>query len=132
MVTKPAKHASYISNRQMRGSTIYNKYLYLRPDIDIDICQVNRSKIIDYVRQKYGHVAQIITFGTMKARAVIRDICRVLGVPLSEADMLAKLVPDSLGMTLDRALNTEPKLKQAWGPASGSGFTSRQGLPADR
>ena len=84
------------------------------PDIDIDICQVNRSKIIDYVRQKYGHVAQIITFGTMKARAVIRDICRVLGVPLSEADMLAKLVPDSLGMTLDRALNTEPKLKQAY------------------
>ncbi|MFA5251273.1 MAG: DNA polymerase III subunit alpha [Phycisphaerae bacterium] len=84
------------------------------PDIDIDICQVGRGKIIDYVRHKYGHVAQIITFGTMKARAVIRDICRVLGVPLSEADMLAKLVPDSLGMTLDKALNTEPKLKQAY------------------
>jgi DNA polymerase-3 subunit alpha len=84
------------------------------PDIDIDICQVSRAKIIDYVRRKYGHVAQIITFGTMKARAVIRDICRVLGVPLSEADRLAKLVPDSLGMTLDKALNTEPKLKQAY------------------
>ena len=84
------------------------------PDIDIDICQVGRAKIIDYVRRKYGHVAQIITFGTMKARAVIRDICRVLGVPLSEADTLAKLVPDSLGMTLDKALNTEPKLKQAY------------------
>ena len=82
------------------------------PDIDIDICQAGRAKIIDYVRQKYGHVAQIITFGTMKARAVIRDICRVLGVPLGEADRLAKLVPDSLGMTLDKALNTEPKLKQ--------------------
>ncbi|MDD5064021.1 MAG: DNA polymerase III subunit alpha [Phycisphaerae bacterium] len=84
------------------------------PDIDIDICQVGRAKIIDYVRRKYGHVAQIITFGTMKARAVIRDICRVLGVPLSEADTLAKLVPDSLGMTLDKALDTEPKLKQAY------------------
>jgi DNA polymerase-3 subunit alpha len=84
------------------------------PDIDIDICQVGRAKIIDYVRRKYGHVAQIITFGTMKARAVIRDICRVLGVPLSEADTLAKLVPDSLDMTLDKALNTEPKLKQAY------------------
>ncbi|GAI07675.1 unnamed protein product, partial [marine sediment metagenome] len=84
------------------------------PDIDIDICQDGRAKIIDYVRQKYGHVAQIITFGTMKARAVIRDICRVLGVPLDEADRLAKLVPDSLGMTLDRALKTEPQLKQAY------------------
>ncbi len=84
------------------------------PDIDIDICQTSRPKIIDYVRQKYGHVAQIITFGTMKARAVIRDICRVLGVPLSEADRLAKLVPESLDMTLDKALNTEPQLKQAY------------------
>jgi DNA polymerase-3 subunit alpha len=84
------------------------------PDIDIDICQAHRAKIIDYVRQKYGHVAQIITFGTMKARAVIRDICRVLGVPLGEADRLAKLVPFSLDMTLDKALKTEPELKQAY------------------
>jgi len=84
------------------------------PDIDIDICQAHRAKIIDYVRQKYGHVAQIITFGTMKARAVIRDICRVLGVPLIEADRLAKLVPFSLDMTLDKALKTEPELKQAY------------------
>jgi len=84
------------------------------PDIDIDICQAHRGKIIDYVRQKYGHVAQIITFGTMKARAVIRDICRVLGVPLAEADRLAKLVPFSLDMTLDRALKTEPQLREAY------------------
>ena len=84
------------------------------PDIDIDMCQVHRGKIIDYVRQKYGHVAQIITFGTMKARAVIRDICRVLGVPLSEADRLAKLVPATLDMTLDRALETEPELRRAY------------------
>ncbi|MGD8501157.1 MAG: DNA polymerase III subunit alpha [Phycisphaerales bacterium] len=84
------------------------------PDIDIDICQAHRARIIDYVRQKYGHVAQIITFGTMKARAVIRDICRVLGVPLGEADRLAKLVPFSLDMTLDKALKTEPELKRAY------------------
>ncbi len=83
------------------------------PDIDIDICQAHRGEIIDYVRQKYGHVAQIITFGTMKARAVIRDVCRVLGVPLIEADRLAKLVPFSLDMTLEKALKSEPELKQA-------------------
>ncbi|NQT03574.1 MAG: DNA polymerase III subunit alpha, partial [Planctomycetes bacterium] len=63
---------------------------------------------------KYGHVAQIITFGTMKARAAIRDISRVLGLPLGEADRLAKLVPFSLDMTLDKALKTEPELKQAY------------------
>jgi DNA polymerase-3 subunit alpha len=84
------------------------------PDVDIDICQDGRGKIIDYVRQKYGHVAQIITFGTMKARAVIRDLCRVLGISLAEADHLAKLVPFSLDMTLDKALKTEPQLKQAY------------------
>ncbi len=82
------------------------------PDVDIDICQAGRAKILDYVRQKYGHVAQIITVGTMNARAVIRDICRVLGVPLAEADRLAKLVPFSLDMTLDKALKAEPQLKQ--------------------
>jgi DNA polymerase-3 subunit alpha len=84
------------------------------PDIDIDICQAHRQEVIDYVRKKYGHVAQIITFGTMKAKAVIRDVCRVLGVPLNEADRLAKLVPFSLDMTLDKALETEPELKQAY------------------
>jgi len=83
------------------------------PDIDIDICQDSRGEIINYVRQKYGHVAQIITFGTMKARAVIRDVCRVLNVPLAEADRLAKLIPDTLGITLDAAIKTEPRLKQA-------------------
>ncbi len=84
------------------------------PDIDIDICQVHRAQIIDYVRRKYGQVAQIITFGTMKAKAVIRDICRVLGVPLGDADRLAKLVPFSLDMTLDKALQSEPELKRAY------------------
>jgi len=84
------------------------------PDIDIDICQANRPKIIEYVRQKYGHVAQIITFGTMKARAVIRDICRVKDIPLAEADRLAKLVPASLDITLEKAIKTEPELKKAY------------------
>jgi len=84
------------------------------PDIDIDICQAHRQEVIDYVRKKYGQVAQIITFGTMKAKAVIRDVCRVLAVPLAEADRLAKLVPFSLDMTLDKALETEPELKQAY------------------
>ncbi len=83
------------------------------PDIDIDMCQTGRGEIIDYVRRKYGQVAQIITFGTMKARAVIRDVCRVLDVPLSEADRLAKLVPATLGMTLDGALKAEPALVKA-------------------
>lgn len=84
------------------------------PDIDIDICQVNRPRLIDYVREKYGQVAQIITFGTMKARAVIRDVCRVKNVPLAEADRLAKLIPDSLGITLEEALETEPDFKKAY------------------
>jgi len=83
------------------------------PDIDIDICQDGRGKVIDYVRAKYGQVAQIITFGTMKARAVIRDVCRVLDVPLAEADRLAKLVPATLGITLNDALRIEPELKKA-------------------
>ena len=84
------------------------------PDIDIDICQDGRGKVIEYVRNKYGHVAQIITFGTMKARAVIRDVCRVLDVPLAEADRLAKLIPADLGITLDKAIEIEPQLKEAY------------------
>jgi len=81
------------------------------PDIDVDMCQSGRAEVIDYVRRKYGHVAQIITFGTMKARAAIRDVCRVMQVPLAEADALAKLVPEQLGITLEAALEQEPKLK---------------------
>jgi len=84
------------------------------PDIDIDICQDGRVKALEYVREKYGQIAQIITFGTMKAKAVIRDVCRVLDVPLGEADRLAKLVPNELKMTLDKALEIEPELKQAY------------------
>ncbi len=81
------------------------------PDIDMDICQNGRAQIIEYVRQKYGHVAQIITFGTLKAKAAIRDVCRVMGVPLADADRLAKLVPEQLKMTIAKALKQEPELK---------------------
>jgi DNA polymerase-3 subunit alpha len=84
------------------------------PDIDIDICQDGRGRVLEYVRGKYGHIAQIITFGTMKARAAIRDVCRVMDVPLAEADKLAKLVPMELKMTLDKALEVEPDLKKAY------------------
>ena len=84
------------------------------PDIDIDICQASRPAALEYVRQKYGEIAQIITFGTMKARAVIRDVCRVMDVPLAEADRLAKLVPAELKMTLDKALEVEPELKKGY------------------
>ncbi|MFN0012043.1 MAG: DNA polymerase III subunit alpha [Phycisphaerales bacterium] len=81
------------------------------PDIDIDLCQDGRARVIDYVRRKYGHVAQIITFGTLKAKAAIRDVARVLQIPLAEADKIAKLVPEQLGITLERALQQEPDLK---------------------
>jgi DNA polymerase-3 subunit alpha len=86
------------------------------PDIDIDICYERRSEVIDYVVGKYGadHVSQIITFGTMLARGAIRDVGRVLNVPLSEVDRIAKLVPEELGITLDRALETSPELKQLY------------------
>jgi len=84
------------------------------PDIDVDLCQDRRAEIINYVRSKYGHVAQIITFGRLKARAVIRDICRALNVPLAQADRIAKLVPEELFMTIDKALAREPELRRLY------------------
>jgi DNA polymerase-3 subunit alpha len=76
------------------------------PDIDMDFCYENRSKVIDYVTRKYGkdHVAQIITFGTLAARAVLRDVGRVLDIPLGEVNRIVKMVPNELGITLDKAL----------------------------
>ena len=82
------------------------------PDFDIDICQNGRAKVIQYTREKYGHVAQIITYGTLKARAVVRDVGRVLDMPLAEVDAIAKKVPATLGMTIQGALTTEPALKE--------------------
>ena len=84
------------------------------PDIDIDLCQEGRGKVIQYVRQKYGHVAQIITYGTLKAKAVVRDVGRVMALGLPEVDAIAKKVPDELKMTLSKALEAEPELKSMY------------------
>lgn len=84
------------------------------PDFDVDFCQDRRGEVIQYVTDKYGEdkVGQIITFGKLQAKAVIRDVSRVFNLPYSEADMLAKLVPDELGITLDKALELEPKFNE--------------------
>lgn len=83
------------------------------PDIDVDFCMDGRDQVIEYVSQKYGkdNVAQIITFGRMQAKAVVRDVARVLGFPYATADQIAKLIPEALKMTLDKALKEEPRLK---------------------
>src|SRR5688572_11978272 len=84
------------------------------PDFDIDFCQDGREHVIDYVKQKYGaeSVSQIATFGTMAAKAVVRDVGRVLDLPYNFVDQLAKLVPFELGMTLEKARAEEPQLNQ--------------------
>ncbi|NOU35219.1 MAG: DNA polymerase III subunit alpha [Kiritimatiellaceae bacterium] len=85
------------------------------PDFDIDFCQARRSEVIEYVKDKYGreNVAQIITFGTLGAKTVIRDIGRVLALPLQECDKLAKMVPETPGATLAKALEENPDFKRA-------------------
>ena len=84
------------------------------PDFDIDFCQDGREHVIEYVKQKYGSesVSQIVTFGTMAAKAVIRDVGRVLDLPYNFVDQLAKLIPFELGMTLKKARDIEPQLNQ--------------------
>ena len=84
------------------------------PDIDVDFCQDRREEVIQYMVDKYGRdrVCQIITFGTMAARGVIRDVGRALDLTFGEVDRIAKLVPEVLGITLDKALEQEPKLKE--------------------
>jgi DNA polymerase-3 subunit alpha len=83
------------------------------PDIDIDFCQEGRDKVIAYVRAKYGEdsVAQIGTFGTMAARAAVRDVGRVLNIPLVRVDQIAKMIPQTLGITLDEALKVSTDLR---------------------
>jgi len=87
------------------------------PDIDIDFCVNRRGEVIDYVNRKYGadHVAQIVTFGTMKARAAVRDGGRALGIPYAEVDTVAKQVPSTLHMTLDEALRLSKPLMELYG-----------------
>ncbi len=86
------------------------------PDIDVDICMDRRSEVIDYTVQKYGKekVAQIITFGTMKAKMAIKDVARVLSVPISKVNDIAKLVPDDPNMTIEKALQIDPELKRVY------------------
>lgn len=84
------------------------------PDIDMDFCQARREEMLDYARSKYGadKVSQIITFGTMGARAAIRDVARVLEMPFSDGDAMAKLIPDELYITLDKAMEQSPEFKK--------------------
>ena len=86
------------------------------PDFDIDFCYERRQEVIDYVARKYGedHVAQIITFGTMSARMVIRDVGRALDVPYAEVDKLAKMIPFELHITINKALEQNRELKQTY------------------
>lgn len=86
------------------------------PDFDIDFCYVNRQKVIDYVIDKYGtdRVAQIVTFGTMAARAAVRDVGRALDIPYNICDKTAKLIPQAMGMTLERAIATSKELKNLY------------------
>ena len=99
---------------------IFERFLNIErksmPDFDVDFCQDRRSEVIDYVREKYGgaeHVAQIVTYGSMKARGVIRDVGRAMDIPFGEVDKIAKLVPDQLKMTIKKAMEEEPRLKDA-------------------
>jgi len=84
------------------------------PDIDVDFCQDQREKVIEYVVEKYGRerVCQIITFGTMKAKAVVRDVGRALSMAYGDVDRIAKLIPDDLKMTVPKAIEQEPQLRE--------------------
>lgn len=86
------------------------------PDIDVDFCFERRQEVIDYVVRKYGKdcVAQIVTFGTLAAKGVVKDVARVLDIPYAQADAISKLIPNDLGMTLNRALEVNPELKRLY------------------
>ncbi|MGE4285449.1 MAG: DNA polymerase III subunit alpha [Phycisphaerae bacterium] len=81
------------------------------PDIDIDICQDGRGRLLNYVREKYGEIAQITTFGTLKAKMAVRDVGRALNVPLSDVNRIAKLIPEGPKVTLDKALAGSEELR---------------------
>ena len=86
------------------------------PDIDVDFCFERRQEVIDYVRRKYGNdcVVQIVTFGTLAARGVIRDVGRVLDMPYAQVDTIAKMIPQELNITIDKALTMNPELRKAY------------------
>src|SRR5207247_2855605 len=85
------------------------------PDIDVDFCEARRSEVLEYVRQKYGErrVAQIITFGKLKAKSVVRDVGRVMGMPYRDADRIARMIPNELNITRDSAAEKNPELKRS-------------------
>jgi len=85
------------------------------PDIDVDFCEARRGEVLEYVRQKYGErrVAQIITFGRLKARSVVRDVARVMGLSVRDGDRIAKMIPNELNITLSSAAERNPELKRA-------------------
>src|SRR5881396_2528924 len=85
------------------------------PDIDVDFCEARRGEVLEYVRQKYGErrVAQIITFGKLKAKSVVRDVGRVMGMSYRDADRIARMIPNELNITLDSAVEKNPELKRA-------------------
>jgi len=106
----------------LRYSLLFERFLnperVSMPDIDVDFCYERRQEVIDYVARRYGpdHVSQIITFGTMSARAVVRDVGRVLGYPYAEVDAVSKSIPFTPGqnITLERALTLSPELKKGY------------------
>lgn len=102
----------------VKYSLIFERFLnperVSMPDFDIDFCQEKRPRVIQYVTEKYGQesVSQIITYGKLQARAALRDVGRVLGMSYAEVDIIAKLIPDKLGITLSEALEMEPRMKE--------------------
>ncbi|MDD5832105.1 MAG: DNA polymerase III subunit alpha [Clostridiales bacterium] len=108
----------------VRFSLLFERFLnperVSMPDIDVDFCYERRQEVIDYVVSKYGkdNVAQIVTFGTLLARGVIRDVGRVLDMPLPDVDRIARMIPNELGMTLTKALTVSPEFKKAYETSS--------------
>ena len=104
----------------MKYNLIFERFLnperVSMPDIDVDFCYVRREEVIDYVIRKYGadHVAQIVTFGTMAARAAIRDVGRVLGIAYNTVDAVSKQIPRELDITIDKALKKNAELKKMY------------------
>ena len=115
---------------------IFERFLNLErismPDIDVDFCVNGRDRVLEYVANKYGkdRVAQIATFGTMQARAVIRDVGRALAMPYNDVDRIAKLIPPTLGIDLNKALQIEPRLsRDAGGKPAGKGTVRNRPCP---
>ncbi len=104
----------------IRYSLLFERFLnperVSMPDIDIDFCFERRQEVIDYVVEKYGkdQVVQIVTFGTLAAKGVVRDVGRVLDMPYARCDAIAKMIPGDLGMTLDKALRQNPELREVY------------------